>query len=75
MTKNQKQPKSVEKTERLLPIVIVPDKTYLDNTGHVIPTDLIVITGQKLFDKMQDVLKAWGEKPLGIPGTRNGVEG
>jgi len=57
------------------PIIIIPDATYLDDTGQLIVTDVVIVKDSHLFFKMQDVLKAWGKEPLGVPGVRNGVEG
>lgn len=59
MTTKRTQRKSIPK---LPPIVIVPDKSYVDDTDHLIVTDAIVIVApesyRKLFEKMvgrQDV--------------------
>jgi len=43
VTTKRKQLKSIEKPRRLPPIVIVPDKTYIDDTGNLITTDVTVI--------------------------------
>ena len=42
---NRKQIKPTEKPKlgKLPPIVIVPDKTYIDDTGNLITTDVTVI--------------------------------
>ena len=56
-------------------IIIIPDATYLDSTGKLIDTDVVIVKDLQMFAKMQEVLKAWGKEPLGIPGVRNGVEG
>jgi len=57
------------------PIIIVPDATYLDDESRLTSTDVILVKDAIMFTKMQEALKAWGKKPLGVPGTRNGVEG
>jgi len=53
-----KQVKSIEKPHRLPPIVIVPDKTYIDDTGELIPTDVILISDLVIYQKMNAVLGA-----------------
>ena len=57
------------------PIIIIPDATYLDDTGHLTVTDVVIVKDPQMFAKLQEVLRAWGKEPLGVPGTRNGVEG
>lgn len=56
MTIKRKQKKSKEKPLRLPPIVIVPDKTYVDDTNHLIVTDAIVVVApvshRNLLNKM-----------------------
>jgi len=44
--------------KRLPPIVIVPDKTYIDDTGELIPTDVILISDLVIYQKMNAVLGA-----------------
>ena len=66
---------SEQKPKKDPPIIIVPDATYLDDEGHLTVTDVILVKDAVMFAKMQEVLKAWGKEPLGVPGTRNGVEG
>jgi len=41
-----------------LPIVIVPNKTYMDNTGDIIPSDVILVADPMLYGNMQTVLAA-----------------
>lgn len=60
---------------KLPPIVVVPDKTYMDDTGNIIPTDVILIADPVMYEKMFKVLMAWGKEPLGIPGKRGDVAG
>jgi len=48
MSTLRKLKKSIQK---LPPIVIVPDKSYLDDTGHLIPTDVIVLTHREYHGK------------------------
>ena len=50
-------------TRRLPPIVVVPDKTYIDDTGNVIPTDVILISDPIMYERMQALVVA-GEQEL-----------
>jgi len=56
MTTKHEQGKSVQKLGKLPPIVIVPDKSYIDDTSHLIVTDTIVIVApvshRNLLNKM-----------------------
>ena len=74
MTTKRKQVKSITKPRRLPPIVVVPDKSYIDDTGNVIPTDVILISDSTMYMRMQKVLEAWGKEPIGIPGRRGIIE-
>ena len=65
--------KSIKK--RPPPIIVVPDKTYIDDTGNVIPTDVILITDPILYERMNSVLEAWGKEQIGVPGQRGGIDG
>ena len=56
------------------PIIIVPDKSYIDDKGNVIPTDVILITDPFMYHRMDQVLRAWGKESLGIPGKRGVIE-
>lgn len=60
---------------KLLPIVIVPDKSYIDATGNVIPMDVILISDLVMYQKMNAILGAWGKEPMGVPGKRGIIEG
>lgn len=71
MGKEQKS----ESKHRLPPIIIVPDKTYIDDNGDVIPTDVILISDINVYYKMHNVLAAWGKEQIGIPGQRGDVDG
>ena len=62
-----------ESKHRLPPIIIVPDKTYVDDEGNVIPTDVILISDFTFYGKMRAVLDAWGKEELGIPGKRGKI--
>lgn len=62
-------------THRLPPIVVVPDKSYIDDTGNIILTDVILIADLVMYEKMSKVLMAWGKEPIGIPGRRGDVDG
>ena len=79
MTKH-KQSKSIEKPSRLLPIMIVPDKTYIDDEGNVIPTDVILIADLTIYWEMETLLVVWKEgyaKKLAveISGQKGDIEG
>ena len=41
------------KPEKLPPIVVVPDKSYIDDTGNVIPTDVILISDPTIYARMR----------------------
>ena len=63
MTTKRKQQKSAEKPRRLPPIVIVPDKSYIDDTGHLITTDVIVLTNQSYHAKVTAAIqKEYGSR-------------
>ena len=61
--------------DRKLPIVVVPDKTYLDSKGELILTDVILIADPTMYEHMEKVLGAWGKEQMGIPGQRGNIEG
>ncbi len=63
MATKRKQVKSITKPRRLPPIVIVPDKSYIDDTGNVIPTDVILIADTSVYSDIVAILK-FGEKEL-----------
>jgi len=75
MTIKHKLKKSVEIPRRLPPIVVVPDKTYIDDAGDVIPTDVILLSDPTMYMQMQLVLEAWGKEQMGIPGQRGIIKG
>lgn len=75
MSKKLIRGKSTEKPQKPLPIVIVPDKSYLDDTGNVIPIDVICVADPIMYSRMRAVLAAWGKEPMGIPGQRGVIEG
>ena len=56
MTTKRKREKSIETPRRLPPIVIVPDKSYIDDTGNVIPTDVILISDPTFYAKIKAIL-------------------
>ena len=60
-TKKHKLKKSIEKPRRLPPIVVVPDKSYIDDTGNVIPTDVILIADPTMYMRMEAVLEYWNK--------------
>lgn len=61
--------------ERPHPIVVVPDKSYIDDTGDIIPTDVILIADPIMYMRMSKVLEAWGKEQMGVPGKRGIIEG
>ena len=61
MTIKHKQKKSEEKSSRLPPVVVVPDKTYIDDTGELIPTDVILISDRNFYERMQTLLEHWNQ--------------
>jgi hypothetical protein len=67
--------KTKKTTLQLPPIVIVPDKSYIDDTGNVIPTDVILISDLVMYQKMNAILGAWGKEPMGVPGQRGVIQG
>jgi hypothetical protein len=71
MSKRRKLQKSVEKP---LPIIVVPDKSYIDDTGNVIPTDVILISDPTMYEKMKAVLGIWGKEEMGVPGQSRFIE-
>lgn len=76
MGKQRTRKKTTPKdTYKLPPIVVAPDKSYIDDTGNLIPTDVILISDPTMYERMTKVLMAWGKDPLGIPGQRGGIEG
>lgn len=68
--------RKIKKTiQKLPPIVVVPDKSYIGPTGDIIPTDVILIADPIMYEKMRGVLGAWGKEPMGVPGKRGVIEG
>ena len=61
MTTKHTQQKSIEIPHRLSPIVIVPDKSYIDDTGNVIPTDVILIADLEMYERMKALLEHWNK--------------
>ena len=74
MYTKRKRVKSIKKPQKPLPIVVVPDKSYLDDTGNVIPIDVICVADPTMYMRMQAVLAAWGKAQIGIPGKRGVIE-
>ena len=75
MGTKRNQPESVKKLPKLPPIVIVPDNSYIDDTGDLIPTDVILVSDLVMYQKMNAILSAWGKEPMGVPGQRGIIEG
>ncbi len=61
--------------KRPAPIVVVPDKSYIGDTGDIIPTDVILIVDPIMYQKMSAILGAWGKEQMGVPGKRGVIEG
>lgn len=53
MSKKRTLKKSIQKPP---PIVIVPDKSYVDDGGIVTPTDIILITDPTIYSKIRMTL-------------------
>lgn len=48
---------------KLPPIVIIPDKTYIDDTGYLIDTDVVVITNPSYHAKVTTAIqKEYGSR-------------
>ena len=75
MTTKRTQGKSREKQPKLSPIVVVPDKSYIDDTGNIIPTGVLLIADATLYGRMIKVLEAWGKEVMGVPSQRGIIEG
>lgn len=67
--------KSTQKMPKLPPIVIVPDKSYIDDTGDLIPMDVILVSDLEMYRRMNAILGAWGKEPMGSPGQRGIISG
>ena len=63
MATKRKQVKSITKPRRLPPIVIVPDKSYIDDTGNIIPIDVVVLVNPTAYKNIVIALqKETGKK-------------
>ncbi|MCK5601273.1 hypothetical protein KAR91_05380 [Candidatus Pacearchaeota archaeon] len=51
MSVQRKIKKTQQPVPKSPPVVIVPDKSYVDDTGHLIPTELIVLTHAEYYGK------------------------
>lgn len=51
--KNPRRKSRKTTTPKPPPIVIVPDKTYIDDTGNLIPTDIILISDPTVYSKIR----------------------
>ena len=67
--------KSKKSTQKAPPIVFVPDKSYINDAGSMIPTDVILVSDPIMYEKMCKVLEIWGKEPIGVPGKRGYIEG
>ena len=75
MTIKHNHKKSIQKSRRQPPIVVVPDKTYIDDTGSVIPTDVILVSDLELYEEMRVVLEFWDKEPTDVPGQKGAIKG
>ena len=73
VTTKRKQGKSTQKMPKLLPIVIVPDKSYIDDTNSLILTDVILVSDLEMYRRLNAVLGAWGKEPMGVPSKRGEI--
>ena len=39
--------------------MVVPDKSYIDDAGNVIPTDVILVSDPTMYERMAKVLEYW----------------
>ena len=63
MATKRKQVKSITKPRRLPPIVIVPDKSYIDDTGNIIPIGVVVLVNPTAYKNIVIALqKETGKK-------------
>lgn len=60
---------------KLPPIVFVPDKTYIGDTGDIIPMDVILVADPVMYMKMKKILDVWGKEQMGVDGKRGEIEG
>ena len=74
MAKNKLSPTYPIK-KRPLPIVVVPDKSYIGDTGDIIPTDVILIADPIMYQRMSSILVVWGKEQMGVPGKRGEIDG
>ena len=58
-----------------LPIIVVPDKSYIGDDGNIIPTDVILIADPTMYERMKAVLEAWGKEEMDVPGQRGEIDG
>ncbi len=66
--------KSKKSIQKVPPIVFVPDKSYINDAGGIIPIDVILVSDLILYEKMSKVLEVWGKEPIGVPGKRGVIE-
>ena len=59
---SKKRKKSVHKIPpKLPPIVFVPNETYTDDAGDIIPTDIILVSDPKTYKLMREALASWSK--------------
>ena len=75
MSVQRKIKKTLKPVPKAPPIVFVPDKSYIGDTGDIIPTDVILIADPIMYERMKAVLGAWGKETMGVPGKRGIIEG
>jgi len=75
MSATRRLRKRIKPVPKTPPIVIIPDRTYLDSTGHLIPTELIVLTHQEYYAKFLVALyDETKRKKTNVTKTRMGNE-
>lgn len=57
MKSSDNKAEDVVKEERKSPIVFVPDPSYVDADGNLIPTTVKVCASPQLYDKVVEVLE------------------
>lgn len=67
--------KSKKSIQKAPPIVFVPDKSYINDAGGIIPTDVILVSDPIMYKRMSKVLEVWGKESMGVPGKRGDING
>jgi hypothetical protein len=48
--------KAKDTVDRPKPVVFVPNNSYVSDAGQLIPTDVIVVTGEALYERAASVI-------------------